>query len=198
MDWHRGPEGRKPLAAGNPGDACWPLHSSPRARTSRRRFLVRNCFSLSLLLFGLFVSDAAPAGGHQLPPQVLLDQLLLRTERLLEADELGAVVEAMEEGFALAGEHELELPPDFRFKHARVTFAVGLLGAAKESVTEYLTASTREAESYLDAVGLLEDVKRILERRDAQECSQDTGGFSLLDGTGKPSRVLCVESESAA
>ena len=138
--------------------------------------MVRNCFSLSLLLFGLFVSDAAPAGGHQLPPQVLLDQLLLRTERLLEADELGAVVEAMEEGFALAGEHELELPPDFRFKHARVTFAVGLLGAAKESVTEYLTASTREAESYLDAVGLLEDVKRILERRDAQECSQEREG----------------------
>ena len=138
--------------------------------------MVRNCFSLSLLLFGLFVSDAAPAGGHQLPPQVLLDQLLLRTERLLEADELGAVVEAMNEAFALAGEHELELPPDFRFKHARVTFAVGLLGAAKESVTEYLRVSSRDAESYLEAVELLEDVDRILERRNAPECSAEPEG----------------------
>ena len=77
----------------------------------------------------------------------------------------------MEEVFALSEEHELELPPDLRVEHARVAFAVGLLEPAKESVTAYLTAASRDTESYRDAVALLEAVDRILERRDAPECS---------------------------
>ena len=123
-----------------------------------------------LLLIALLGSGSA--AGAQLPPRVVLDQLLLRTERLIEADELDAAVEAMDEASVLAADHDLELPPDFRFEQAQTKFAVGLLGAAKESLTAHLTVSGREAESYLDAVGLLEDVDRILERRDAPECSR--------------------------
>ena len=149
-----------------------------------------------LLLIALLGSGSA--GGAQLPPRVVLDQLLLRTERLLEADDLDGAVEAMEEASALAAEHELELPPDFRFEHARTEFAVGLLGAAKESVTAYLAVTSREAESYLEAVALLEDVGRILERRDAPECSPQPGGFGVLDGNGEPSRVLRLEFQPAA
>ncbi len=115
---------------------------------------------MASLCFGLFWSAAASGAGLQLPPQVLLDQLLLRTERLIEADDLDAAVEAMDETSALAAEHELELPADFRFEQARTEFAVGLLGAAKESVTAYLAVASREAESYLEAVALLEDVGR--------------------------------------
>ncbi len=126
---------------------------------------------MAALCFGTFWSAAAPGSGVQLPPRVLLDQLLLRIDRLVEADDLDAAVQTMEEALALAAEHELELPPDFRFEQARVAFAVGLLGAAKESVTGYLAVVSREAESYVDAVELLEDVDRILERRDAPECS---------------------------
>ena len=80
-----------------------------------------------------------PADGAQLPPEIRLDQLLVRTERLIEADDLDAAMEAMDEASALAAEHELELPPNFRFEQARTQFAVGLLGAAKESVTAYLS-----------------------------------------------------------
>ena len=116
-------------------------------------------------------ADVPPADAAQLPSEIRLDQLLLRAERLIEAEDLDEAVEAMDEASALAAEHELALPPDFRFEQARVAFAVGLLDAAKESVTEYLTVSGREAESYLEAVGLLEDVDRILERRDAPECT---------------------------
>ena len=54
---------------------------------------------------------------------------------------------------------------------------MGLLGAAKESVAAYLAVASREAESYLEAVGLLEDVDRILERRDAPECIDPAGGL---------------------
>ena len=124
----------------------------------------------------LTLLGSALADGAQLPAQVLLDQLLLRTERLIEADDLDAAVEAMDEASALAAEHDLELPPNFRFEQARTEFAVGLLGAAKESVTAYLAVASREAESYLEAVELLEDVDRILERRDAPECSPQPEG----------------------
>ena len=117
-----------------------------------------------------------PADGAQLPPEIRLDQLLVRTERLIEADDLDAAIEAMDEASALAAEHGLELPPDFRFEQAQTHFAVGLLEAAKESVTAYLTFAGRQAESYLDAVSLLEDVDRILERRDAPECTPEPEG----------------------
>lgn len=147
---------------------CLPLFS--RVGTPGRKPTVRNRVLVLSLCFGAFWSVAAPGSGFQLPPQVLLDQLLLRTERLIEADDLDAAVRVMEEAFALAAEQELELPPDFRFKRARTAFAVGLLGAAKESLTAYLSVTSREAGSYLDAVGLLEDVDRILERRDAHNC----------------------------
>ena len=100
----------------------------------------------------------------------------MRAERLIEADDLDAAIEAMDEASALAAEHELELPPDVRFEQAQTHFAVGLLGAAKESVTAYLTVAGRQAESYLDAVRLLEDVDQILERRDAPECTPEPEG----------------------
>lgn len=119
----------------------------------------------------LLLLATAPAGGFQLPPEIQLDRLVLRSERLVEADDLDAVVVAMDEAFALAAENELELPPGLRFEHARVAFAVGLLEVTKASVTEYLAMAGRDGESYDDALALLEDVDRILERRNAPECS---------------------------
>ena len=130
-----------------------------------------NCSGSLLLACVLCLPAGTPADGVQLPPPVLLDQLLLRTGRLVEADELDTAVKVMDEVFALGAEHDLQLPPNFRFEHARVAFAVGLVGTAKESVTQYLTVASREAEPYVDAVALLEDVDRILERRDGPECS---------------------------
>ena len=166
-----------PRQAGAPVQGARPpLHSSPRIGTLGRRTVVKNHFGLLPLLYGLCLFTAAPVGGRQLPPEVLLDQLLLRTERLIEADDFDAALEAMTEALALREEHGLELPAGFGFQRARVAFSVGLLGAAKESVTEYLTVSSREAESYLEAVELLEDVDRILERRNAPECTPEPDG----------------------
>lgn len=134
--------------------------------------MVRNAGGWCLLA----VLGGALAYGAQLPPEILLDQLLLRTERQVEADDLDPAVETMEDAFAFGAEHGLGLPPGLRFEHARVSFAVGLLEAAKASVTEYLTAAGREGESYEDALALLEDVDRILERRDTPDCSPEPDG----------------------
>ncbi len=101
---------------------------------------------------------------------------MLRSERLVEADDLDAAVVAMDEAFALGEEHELELPPGLRFEYARVSFAVGFLEAAKASVTKYLTSAGQKGEFYEAALALLEDVEQILEQRDAPECSPEPEG----------------------
>lgn len=145
--------------------------------------MVRNVGGWCLItLLGSAVAD-----GAQLPPEILLDQLLLRVERLVQADNLDAAVVAMEEVFTLGAEHDLELPPGLHFEHADAASAVGLLGAAKASVAEYLTAVGREGESYEDALILLEDVDGILERRNAPECSLEPEGAACwMELTGHP------------
>ena len=127
------------------------------------------------LLIALLLTRVASVSA-QLPPEILLDQLLLRAERLVEADDLDPAAQALERAISFATEQDLELPPDVRFDHARVALAVGLLEAAKASVTEYLTVAGREGDSYEAAVALLEDVDRILERRDAPNCDGQPEG----------------------
>ena len=127
-----------------------------------------------LLLIALLGSG--PVGGAQLPPEILVDQLLLRTELLIEAEETEEALEALQEIFTLQAEHGIQLPPEFHFRRAQATFAAGTLEPARESVTDYLTAAGRDGEFYEAALALLEDVERTLERRDAPECTGQPKG----------------------
>lgn len=127
------------------------------------------------LLFLLTFAGSAQGGG-QLPPEILMDQLLLRAERLIEAEDSDGALEVIREILALQEEHGLELPPGFHFRHAQAGFAAGSLETAKESATQYLTVAGRDGEFYADALGLLEDVDGILERRGAPECAGQSEG----------------------
>ena len=119
---------------------------------------------------------SGPVSGTQLPPEILADQLLLRAERLIEGEEPEEALEALEEILTLQAEHGIELPPEFHFRRAQATFAAGTLEPARESVTDHLTAAGRDGEFYEAALALLEDVERILERRDAPDCTGQPGG----------------------
>ena len=126
-----------------------------------------------LFLAVLLLSVPAEA---QLPPAILVDQLLLRVERLIEEQETEEALEVIQEILALREEHGTELPPEFRFRRAQATFAAGTLEPAKESVTSYLMEAGRDGEFYEDALALLEEVERILERRDAPDCAGQPEG----------------------
>ena len=119
----------------------------------------------------LLVLAVAPAGGFQLPPEILLDQLVLRSERLIEAGDAEGALAVIGEILDLREEHGLELPPALHLSHARAEFEAGSLLGAKEAVTRYLTVAGREGGFYDAALALLEDVDRILERRDAPDCT---------------------------
>ena len=68
----------------------------------------------ALLVLSPLISH--PVDGAQLPREIRLDQLLLRTGRLIAADDLDAAVEAMDETSALAAEHELEFAGGLPFR----------------------------------------------------------------------------------
>ncbi len=57
-----------------------------------------------------------------------------------------------------------------------MAFAAGLLEVAKESVTRYLTTTGRRGESYEEALVLLENVDRFMERLDAPDCAGQPEG----------------------
>ena len=127
------------------------------------------------LLIALFLTHV-PAIDAQLPPEIQVDRMLLRVERMIETEEIEGALEVVQEILALQEEHGIQLPPEFHFRRAQVTFAAGTLEPARESVISYLTTAGREGELYMDALALLEDVDRIRERRDAADCAGQPEG----------------------
>ena len=92
-------------------------------------------------------SHAATASGNfQLPPEIMVDRLLVRVDRLLADNDPGAAFEAMNEILGLQEEHDLQLRNDLHFRYARVAFAAGQTETAIASLNEYLVAAGREGE----------------------------------------------------
>ena len=96
----------------------------------------------------------------QLPPEIELDrQLLAAREARAEEDWLSvhlALVAASE----LSEEHDLELPPEYRFLRAEVSLFVEDHDMAIKHVTEYLGFVGRGGTRYEDALSLLNRAER--------------------------------------
>ena len=60
---------------------------------------------IALLLMSVAAADA------QLPPEIQVDRLLLRVERIVEAEETGEALEVVQEILTLQEEHGIQLPP---------------------------------------------------------------------------------------
>ena len=99
---------------------------------------------------------ATASGNAQLPPEIMVDRLLVRVDRLLAENAPGAAFEAMNEILTLQEEHDLQLPNDLHFRYARVAFAAGQTETAIASLNEYLVAAGREGEFYRQALKLLD------------------------------------------
>ena len=97
----------------------------------------------------------------QLPPEVELDrQLLAAREARAERDWL-SVQSALAAVRDLSEEHDLKLPPDFRFLRAELSlFGVANHDEAIKDVTEYLGLVGRGGARYDDALSLLNQALR--------------------------------------
>ena len=121
--------------------------------------------TIGTVFWGVWLVCVAVSAA-QLPPEVMVDQYLLRADRLLEAEDPKGALDLMNKIVALQKEHGLTFPEEFHFKYAKVALSAGSIQAAKESLNKYLTVATRGDGFYREALELsLEigelDVERI-------------------------------------
>ena len=128
---------------------------------------------IATFLFGIWLGCLTTAVA-QLPPDVLVDQYLLRADRLMEAKDAKGALEMMGKIVALQKEHSLTLPNEFHFKYAKVAFSAGSIMAAKESVNHYLTVAGREGEFYSDALELSLEIAEL--GADRTPCAEQPKG----------------------
>ena len=112
----------------------------------------------------------------QLPPDILLDNHLLRAEQAVRDDDRAAARAAMAEIDALQAEHQLETPADYHYRYARIWSAVANWNRSHASAVRYLELLGRDGDHYLDALTLLnrataaiEEIERAREMRVAAE-----------------------------
>ena len=127
------------------------------------------------VLFSLGFFTVASA---QLPPEIMVDKHLVRSEQLHAAGNYAEAFKVMEKIIALQKEHSLTLPDEFHFKYARVALAADSIRIALESVTRYLSATEKEGEFYKEALALLLEA----------EGTQISAGEAC---TGKPEGSSC-------
>ena len=113
-------------------------------------------FWIILILLGSFTGIAA-----QLPPEIMADGYMLQADQRMEKKDPEGALEVLRKIVALQEEHNFTLPVGFHFKYARVAFSAGRIGAALESLNQYLVAAGRDGEFYRQALLLWGKAERI-------------------------------------
>ena len=99
----------------------------------------------------------------QLPPEIQVDQYLLRAEGQLRQQDLAGAKETMARILELHREHNLALPAEFFYRYAQMAERAGEFGVAIEHVARYLTEAGRDGEYYNEALRLLNTIETMSE-----------------------------------
>ena len=120
----------------------------------------------------------------QLPPDIMVDRHLVRSERLLAGEDFGAALAEMDAIIALRKKHDLELPDEFDFKYAEVAFCAGQTGTAIDSLNDYLLAAGRSGKFYREALALLDKAELSLAAAEAaaEAAGRRPGETRAFDG----------------
>ena len=114
------------------------------------RTRIQSVVVLVLLVFlGRFAAAAA-----QLPPEVQADAYMMQVEQAFDDGDYDLAWARLQDILRLQADNDLDLP-EFRYWHAKAAGAMNMPEQALESVTEYLTASGRDARHYVEALELL-------------------------------------------
>ena len=118
---------------------------------------------LALFLAALFTVVCLPSrqAAAKLPPEIMADKYLIQAEQLHADEDFAGAFEVMQKIIALQRAHSFTLADAFHFKYAQMALSAGTVGAAMESVNQYLTAAGKEGEFYREALELLIQVEQI-------------------------------------
>lgn len=105
------------------------------------------------------LAGPAVAAGQELPPDIQVDLYLVRADRLIQNQDYGAALEALDVVLALQARHGLETATELWFKHGQVALDAGHPQTAVESVTRYLQLAGRRGEHYARALVLLDQAQ---------------------------------------
>ena len=123
-------------------------------------------FYFASLLLSMLV--AAPVAGAELPPEILMDRLLLRAQGHIEAGSPADALQVMDQALALKDEYGIELPARFHFDYGRAALAAGQPESAIDHLNRYLIAAGRQGEQYRSALVLLESAEGALREQQAE------------------------------
>ena len=168
--------------------------------------------------------SAAGLAG-QLPPEVQADLHLRKAEQAVRDGDAAAAREALERLAAVQSEHGLEPEAEDHYRTAQAWAAAGEPQRAMEAAVRYLQSGGRDSEHYTAALDLINrggslepgpaagNAEAGRAGRDLRGGGAPGGGRGpagpgldlrrvreqgvLLDGTGEPSRLFCVEFAGA-
>ena len=118
---------------------------------------------LGRIVLGVWLAGVTVA-AVQLPPEVLVDKYLLQAQMLSDEQDHKGALEAMDRIVALQEEHNLTLPEAFSFYYAQTALAAGSVQAAIDAVIRYLAVAGREGKYYREALDLLVNAERKLQK----------------------------------
>lgn len=105
------------------------------------------------------LAGPAVAAGQELPPDIQVDLYLVRADRLIQNQDYGAALEALDVVLALQARHGLETATELWFRHGQVAMDAGHPHTAVESVTRYLQLAGRRGEHYSVALVVLDQAQ---------------------------------------
>jgi len=112
------------------------------------------------LAVGLAIlAGPAVAAAQELPPEIQVDLYMVRADRLIQNQDYGAALEALDVVLALQARHGLGTAPELWFRHAEVALDAGHPQTAVTSVTRYLQLTGRQGEHYTLALVLLDQAQ---------------------------------------
>lgn len=115
---------------------------------------------LAPLAVGLAIlAGPAVAAAQELPPEIQVDLYMVRADRLIQNQDYGAALEALDVVLALQARHGLGTAPELWFRHAEVALDAGHPQTAVTSVTRYLQLTGRQGEHYTLALVLLDQAQ---------------------------------------
>ena len=107
----------------------------------------------------VILAGPAVASGQELPPDIQVDLYLVRADRLIQNQDYGAALEALDVVLALQARHGLETATELWFNHGQVALDAGHPHTAIESVTRYLQLAGRRGEHYARALVVLDQAQ---------------------------------------
>ncbi len=127
----------------------------------------------------------------QSSPENLVEQHLLRADRLMESGDPKGALELMKKIMLLQMAFGVTLPDEFPLDHARIALSAGSTGEAIDAANGYLVQAGSEGRFYREALELLQEAGRMEQLQtwfgaEKMCVGQPKGASCWMEVTGRP------------